>query len=192
MKAHENERFPDAGTVTYIIDKQWLSKYKKFVFYDVFKYNVNGSPDPAEDHMTANHPGQIVNANLLHDEAKYLKGTGKLAGFETEYMDTYLHKDAREKQNFEFVSEDIWKFLESRYECDHTIKRFYVSRSSTFMSSLAEVDGRLKWIPVFIVRADDLLHSRVQQDSFHIDYAQISGKKSFNDFKKRITDIVTA
>ena len=168
MKAHENQRFPDAGTATYILDRTWLSKYKKFVFYDVFKFNVNGTVDPAEDHLTAGHPGKIVNANLLHHEAKYLKGTGKVAGFESEYIDTYLHKDVREKQNFEFVSEEIWRFVESRYGCDQTIKRYYVSRSSTFMSSMAEVDGRLKWIPVFIVKSDDLYNDRVQPDSFHI------------------------
>ena len=44
MKAYENERFPDAGTPAYIISKAWLSKYKKYVFYDALKYN--GTPDP--------------------------------------------------------------------------------------------------------------------------------------------------
>ena len=57
---------------------------------------------------------------------------------------------------------------------------------------MTEIDSRFKWIPVFIMRADDLSNGRIQADSFSISYAQISGKKSFNDLKKRLTDIVTA
>ena len=191
LKAYENERFPDAGTAAYIIQKSWLSKYKKYVFYDALKYN--GTPDPSEDHLTAKHPGAITNASLLQTEAKYLKGTGTVKGFETEVIDTYLHKDVREKQDFEFVNEEIWQLLNGRYGCDQVIKRFYASRgNSVFSSSLTEIDSRFKWIPVFIMRADDLINGRTQADSFSICYAQISGKKSFNDLKKRLTDVVTA
>ena len=191
MKTYESDRYPDAGTPSYIISKSWLSKYKKYVFYDALKYNR--APEPQDDHMQAKHPGAITNAPLLQSEAKYLKGTGKIAGFESEVIDTYLHKEVREKQDFEFVSEEIWQMLNTRYGSDQVIKRFYASRgNSVFSSSLTEIDSRFKWIPVFIVRADDLINSRVQADSFKISYAQISGKKSFNDLKKRLTDIVTA
>lgn len=191
MKAYDNERFPDAGTPAYIIDKAWLSKYKKYVFYDDIKHN--GSPDPSEDHVTAKHPGTITNAGLLQGEAKYLKGTGTIAGFETHVIDTYLGKDVREKQHFEFVNEQIWEKLKTGYGCDQEIKRFYASRgNSVFSSGITEIDSRYKWIPVFVVRADDLINGRVQADSFSISYAQISGKKSFSDLKKRLADIVTA
>ena len=54
--------------------------------------------------MSVNHPGRIENAGLLHDEDKYLKGTGKLPGFESDVVDTYLHKDVRERQHFAFVN----------------------------------------------------------------------------------------
>ena len=191
MKAYESDRYPDAGTPSYIISREWLSKYKKYVFYDALKYS--NTPEPQADHMEAKHPGIITNASLLQTEAKYLKGTGKLTGFESEVIDTYLHKEVREKQDFEFISEAIWQMLNTRYGSDHVIKRFYASRgNSVFSSSLTEIDARFKWIPVFIVRADDLINSRVQADSFKINYAQISGKKSFNDLKKRLADIVTA
>lgn len=40
-------------------------------------------------------------------------------------MDTYLHKDVREKMHFEFVNEELWTFLSKRYGCDQVIKRFY-------------------------------------------------------------------
>lgn len=68
-----------------------------------------------DDHVTSKHPGQIVNANLLHSEEKYLKGTGEVADFEADVMDKYLHKDVRERTDFEIVSEDLWKFLSERY-----------------------------------------------------------------------------
>ena len=64
--------------------------------------------------MTAMHPGAIVNASLLQLEEKYLKGTNTVAGFEANAIDTYLHKNAREKQQFEFVSEEIWEFVNSQ------------------------------------------------------------------------------
>ena len=159
-KAYDNERFPDAGTPAYIIQIEWLSKYKKYCFYDALKYG--NEPDPSDDHFTTKHPGQITNQALLHQEAKYLRGTGTLAGFETNVIDTYLSKDVRERQDFEFVNEEIWEFLNSRYGCDQVIKRFYASRgTSTFSSSLAEIDARLKKIPCFIVNADDLLNGRI-------------------------------
>lgn len=160
MKSYESDRYPDAGTPSYIISKAWLSKYKKFVFYDALKYN--STPEPSDDHMTAKHPGPITNAPLLQSEPRYLKGTGKIAGFESEVIDTYLHKEVREKQDFEFISEEIWQTLNNGYGSDHTIKRFYASRgNSVFSSSLTEIDARFKWIPVFIVRADALQNGRV-------------------------------
>ena len=58
-KAYDTQRMPDAGTATYIIEVQWLVKYRKYAFYDALKYNQE--PSPSEDHFTANHPGAITN-----------------------------------------------------------------------------------------------------------------------------------
>jgi len=81
-----------------------------------------------------------------------LKGTGKIVGLESNVVDTYLEKDVRERQHFEFVSEEIWEFLNTRYGSDHVIKRFYASKSTiNFSSSNCEVDARFKRIPVCIV-----------------------------------------
>ena len=83
-----------------------------------------------------------------------MKGTGTIAGFESEIMDTYLHSEKRERLHFEFVNEEIWLFLKEKYGCDQTIKRWYTARGT--YTSLCEVDARFKLVPVFVVRADDM------------------------------------
>ena len=110
QKAYDNERFPDAGTPGYLISTVWLDNYKKYVFYDDLRYNATPS-DYDDDHVTSQHPGKIVNTNLLHQEPEFLKGTGEIADFEAEVMDTYLHKDCMEPKDFEIINEQIWKFL---------------------------------------------------------------------------------
>ena len=151
-RAYDNARFPDAGTPAYIISIDWLAKYKAYCFYEEIKFNQSPSPD--EDHAASKHPGPIINAELLHSDAKFLKGTGTLNGFETEVMDTYLHSAVRERINFEFVNEEIFLFLKEKYGCDQPIKRYYAARGT--YTSLCEVDARFKSIPVFFARADDL------------------------------------
>ena len=96
----------------------------------------------------------MTNADILNLEEKYLKGTGKIKGFESNVIDTYLHKDMRERSNYEFWSEELWNFIKSRYGCDHEIKRFYHKQGAYY--SLTEVEARYKEVPVYIVRAEDL------------------------------------
>jgi hypothetical protein len=143
---------PDPGSATFIIDKLWLEKYKKYCFYSDLKHG--GSARSSENHLEEYFPGQISNENILHTEDKYLKGTGKLKGFESEVMDTFLHKDKREKMHFEFISEPLWLFLKDKYGCDQEVKRFYTKGSGYY--SLTQVEGRFKLIPVFIISSEEL------------------------------------
>lgn len=131
MKQKEDSyRMPDAGSPAYIISKSWLDKYKKYCFYQDAKYNQ--SPNASTGHLTRLAPGPISNEDFLHTEDKFLKGTGELKGFEKEVFDTYLHKDKREKIDFEFISEELWNFLQTRYGCDQVVKRFYTKGSGYF------------------------------------------------------------
>ena len=187
-RAYDNARFPDAGTPAFIISIEWLNKYKAYCFYDELKYNQSPSPD--EDHVTAKHPGQISNTELLHDESKFLKGTGTIPGFEEEVIDTYLLSNVRERINFEFVNEEIWLFLKDKYGCDQSIKRWYAARGT--YTSLCEVDARFKLIPVFFVRADDLYRGAYTDETFSLNLVQLSAKKSYTDMKKRLADVLTA
>lgn len=115
-RVYDTARFPEAGTPAYIISSSWLKKFKEYTFYDAVKYN--GSPDPSDDHVSSKNPGKIINADLLHTDPKFLKGTGQLQDFESDVVDTYLDKDKRERIDYEFVNEEIWQFLKSRYGCD--------------------------------------------------------------------------
>ena len=184
-KAYDNARYPNAGTAAYIISSEWLDKYKKYCFYNDLKHNLQ--PRVEEDHFTALKPGMIINNDLLHHEEKYLKGTGTINDFETDVFDKYLSKEKREKQHFEFINEEMWQFLKSKYGCDHVIKRYYISQGY-----LSKIDARMQLIPTFIVRADDLYAGRISEQSFKICYVQISSKKSFSDLKKRMADVISA
>ena len=103
--------------------------------------------------------------------------------------DTYLHKDKREKMHYEFISEEVWEFLKSRYGCDHEIKRYYAKGSGYY--SLASVEARFKIVPVFICKSSDLFQDKARE-MFSLSYMQMSGKKTFSDFKKRLVDILEA
>ena len=151
-KAYEAARYPDAGTPAYIISSDWLKKYKEFCFYNDLKYNH--APVAQEDHFEKHAPGPIDNEPILQMESKFLKGTGTIKDFESEVMDTYLHKNVRERMDYEVLNEELWEFLSSRYTTNHTIKRYYVSKGSFY--SLCEVETRFKMVPVIIVRADDV------------------------------------
>ena len=97
-------------------------------------------PRVEEDHFSAEKkPGMIINESLIHHENdKFLRGTGSIAEFESEVFDRYLHKDVRERTHFEFINEDMWQFLKSRYGCDYAIKRYYMSKGY-----LSEIDARM-------------------------------------------------
>ena len=140
--------------------------------------------------MTAKHPGQIINQELLHQESKFLKGTGTVTDMSSEVMDTYLHKDKREKMDFEFVNEEIWNFLNGKYGSDTAIKRFYASKGTIY--SICEIDCRYKQVPVCVIRSEDLYNGRINDQSLQANYVQIPAKKNFNELKKRLADVVTA
>jgi len=120
--ASDTERAQN-GTPAYLVSRAWLEKYKAFCFYKDIRFG--SQPSVNNDHMTAQHPGKIVNQELLEKESKYLTGTGKLKDFEASVYDKYLNKDVREKMHYEVVTEELWTFLKERYDCDHEIKRYY-------------------------------------------------------------------
>ena len=130
----------------------------------------------------------MTNADILNLDEKYLKGTGKIKGFETAVMDTYLHKDMRERSNYEFLSEELWNFVKTRYGCDHEIKIYYHKQGSYY--SLTEVESRYKEVPVCIVRAEDLYAGKCDNDTFRINYVNMSKRATYSDFKKRLVDIM--
>ena len=129
----DNARYPDAGTPSYIISRRWLDLYKEWIFYDDCKYNQ--TPDPSPDHCDKKHPGIINNNEILNLEDKYYKGTGKTKDFPREVHDTYLHKDMRERIDYEFITEELWKWLKEKYNTDQEVKRFYTKQNSKYMYS---------------------------------------------------------
>ena len=165
-RTYDQERFPDVGTPAYLISNDWMEKYKKYCFYQNLKYN--DQPEPAEDHLQTMHPGPVTNASLLHQEDYFLKGTGTLTDFETEAIDTYLHKDSRERMHFEIYNKAIWDFLHEKYGSDHAIKRFYINKG--MYSTFSELECRLTKIPVKLVYASELNQGQVDKESFKPSY----------------------
>ena len=186
-KDYDTSRFPNSGTPAYIISQKWFTKYKAYCFYEELKYNTQ--PNIEEDHFSPDKkPGMIINQKLLHHEQdKFLQGTGTINEFEADVFDRYLHKDVRERIDFEFINEELWQFLKSRYGCDYVIKRYYMQKGY-----LSEIDARMQLIPTFMVRSEDLYAGQITEETFKVSYVQISSKKSFSDLKKRMADVISA
>lgn len=96
-----------------------------------------------------NHPGQINNNELLDDKDVMLKGTGKVKGLESDYVDQYLRNDVREGMHFDVINGELWEMISTEYGADTAIKRFYYKENS--YSMYTSVDTRLKLIPVWIL-----------------------------------------
>jgi len=174
---------PETGTACYVVNKQWIERYKKYVFYTNL---VNDSkPTPEEDHVAKNHPGKIDNIKILQDDAKFLKGTGQNKAYEADVFDTYLKEDVREGYDFEFCTEAMWQFINSRYGCDTAVKRFYQKAKYGYYS---EVELRYKFIPVIICTSAKLASGHYTDSNFMINYVQISKRSNFSDLKKRLAD----
>jgi uncharacterized FAD-dependent dehydrogenase len=77
------------------------------------------------DHCAKTHPGTIDNKKILEDDRKFLKGTGTSKMFEADVYDAYIQDKMREKMDFEYCTEEMWQFVNSRYGSDTTVKRFY-------------------------------------------------------------------
>ena len=54
---------PEAGTACYVINRQWIDRYKKYVFYENLVHDTRPTETP--DHCSKNHPGKIDNEKLL-------------------------------------------------------------------------------------------------------------------------------
>lgn len=174
---------PEAGTACYVINKQWIERYKKYVCYsDLIK---DSRPQVETDHCAKNHPGPIDNQPLLFKEAKYLKGTGTAKGFESDIYDHYIVGDVREGNDFEFLTEEMWQFVQSRYGCDTPIKRVYQKSKYSYYS---EVELRLKFVPVVICSSSKLLNGDYNESNFEILYVQLSKRHNFSDLKRRLAD----
>jgi len=143
---------PEAGTACYVINKQWIERYKKYVFYENLTRDTRPTQSP--DHCKTNHPGKVDNEKLLQTEAKFLQGTGTLKGFDADVYDTYLKEDVKEGSDFEFCTEEMWQFVNSRYGSDFVIKRYYQKSKYSYYS---EVELRLKFIPVIICSGSKLI-----------------------------------
>jgi hypothetical protein len=187
LKSASDTDRPSNGTPAFLVAREWLDKYKDFCFYKDIRFSSSIDPNP--DHMTAKYPGKIANEVLLDTKNAYLKGTGKLKEFESSVYDAYLNKEVRERMHYEVVTQELWDFLQSRYGCDHEIKRYY-SKAPGFFSSIT-LETRLKTLPVFFAHSKDLYAGKVK-DRFEINFVQMSATKTFSDLRKRLLDVLEA
>jgi len=83
----------DAGSNAYLITRAWMKKYAEWILFEEFR-----SEKPAnqirvtDDHFTANHPGPMLNEELLEvdKDGENVYGTGQVKGLESEYIDMYV------------------------------------------------------------------------------------------------------
>lgn len=87
--------------------------------------------------------------------------------------------------DFEFCTEEMWQFVNSRYGSDTVIKRFYQKSKYSYYS---EVELRMKLIPVIICTSQKLLANQYNEQNFLICTTQMSKRANFSELKKRVVD----
>jgi hypothetical protein len=141
------ERNPTVGKPSYLISKEWLKKYKQYVFYSEVKRH--NKPTKTSDEF---HPGPISNdQDLVDDNPKNLKGTGKVEQFEPANVDKYLKHSVSERYHYKVVNEEVWAFLFSKYG-GQEIKRYAIPQGTYYTT----VEVRLKQVPVVILPVSKL------------------------------------
>ena len=96
-----------------------------------------------------------------------------------------MKEDVKEGSDFEFCTEEMWQFVNSRYGSDFVIKRYYQKSKYSYYS---EVELRLKFIPVVICSSSKLIANYYNLENFQISYTQLSKRGNFSDLKKRLAD----
>lgn len=105
--------------------------------------------------------------------------------------DTFLHTDKVEKSHYEFINEDLWKWLKKHYGCDFEVKRQYTKANSKYMySTMTSVEARFKIVPIMFVKGEDILSGKVKGPE--VTYCQMSKNHTYSNFKKRLTDLLEA
>ena len=92
-----------------------------------------------------------------------LKGTGTNKAFEAEVYDNYIKEDVREKTDYEYCTEEMWEFINSRYGSDTAIKRFYQKSKYSYYS---EIELRFKFVPVILGSSKKLLAGEYSEENF--------------------------
>lgn len=76
-------------------------------------------------------PGKISNYDFIeNDKSKYLHGSGKIKGYDSECFDRYIKSNMQENVNYEVVSDKIWVMLSQNYGFDVEVKRYYDKTST--------------------------------------------------------------
>ncbi len=129
-RQHRYNKFPSAGAPAFLVSREWMKKYKRFILYKFVK--CNQKPSMENDHCQKYHPGQITNDADICDEAeKFLRGTGTNPAFENTVYDKYLKSDIKEKYHFKIFNEDLWNFIYSRYG-GQEVKRYYIQMGTYY------------------------------------------------------------
>lgn len=181
----DRDRF-ESGSSAFLLNKEWLKKYKLYILYKDIKRN-NKPPAPEVNI----HPGPIDNEEQLcerDDPEKYLKGTGKVEQFPSDVLDKFVREDIRERYQFKVVNQELWEFLHSRYG-GSTIRRVSIPLSQ--WSNQVEI--RLKRVPIVVLPTHRLYQGGDALAGLEKDFLiQLPKKSKFIDVKKRIVDCINA
>lgn len=174
----KQQALPDQGSVAYLVSRNWLAKYKKFLFYNEIKNNMK--PEPSETHFEHFHPGPISNKeDLLYADVDSFLTSGRA---QENYEDDFVEEGKREQVDFKIVDEDIWAFLHEKYG-GYPIKRFYHRVGGT-----PKVEVKLLKLPIVLGSPSDF--KKMQEDNLPATFLQktvaASQHQGYAELKKRL------
>jgi hypothetical protein len=132
-KEYRRERYMKEESEAYILNKNWLNKWKEYVNYNFVKKNIqysyyysqynNKTYEIKED----SHPGEICNNYLLVPMNEFIND-----GYLDNPENKVIRHNIDQKKDIKIVNKEIWEFFNDIYNSDVEIKKEAISKKSKY------------------------------------------------------------
>jgi len=192
-KDYRRDRYMKDESEAYVMNKQWLKKWKEYVNYRSVKQNIQYSYYYSQYNKTKNetkegvHPGPIDNENLLVPLSEFLNN-----GDTTNPENVVIRHDVDQKEDVKIVNKAIWDFFYSKYGGGPVIKKGAIeekSKYSAYPKKIIEIFYR-KINVLALPRRKDFTDGNISRLAVQALY--ISRTKSVNDLKTKYISVTKA
>ena len=175
-KRYKQTRYPEVGTEAFLINLEWVRRWKQYVGYKDIK--KGRKPNYMDNHKENYFPGPITNEKLLREHDSYYQDD------EVENIcNNVLKHGMRERVDYKIWDAGTWNYLQEIYG-GRTIKRYH----QQLYSIHTQVEVYLKEVPLFILPP----YEQLEIDSLSTTTKSVFASKYQNikDLKERVLSVL--